>query len=124
MAVLMDDATTTLATLRTAVARFVAERAWEPFHRPRALAIALAVEAAELLELFLWTEGEDPSERPGTRPRLEEEMADVLVYLLALANALDVDLGAAFESKMARNAERYPADRYRGIPPGAEDDGR
>jgi len=97
-----------LIELRDALRRFAAERDWEQFHSPRNLAIALNVEAGELLEHFLWS---DTSADP---VKLREEVADVLLYLVRLADRLDIDLAAAARDKIARNAEKYPVERARG----------
>jgi NTP pyrophosphatase (non-canonical NTP hydrolase) len=113
----MPDATTTVAALRAGMARFVAERQWEPFHSPKNLVMALAAEAAELLELFLWVDN-DASRRvvddPVRLTAVADEMADVANCLFALSNALGIDLSDAIASKAARNELKYPADRYRG----------
>lgn len=95
--------------------RFAAERDWERFHSPKNLAMALAVEAAELLEQFQWlTEAESRAPVPDRRGRIEDELADVLIYLVRLADRLEVDLPAAVASKIERNRRRYPAERVRG----------
>jgi NTP pyrophosphatase (non-canonical NTP hydrolase) len=101
--------------LRDALRRFAAERDWDQFHSPRNLATALAVEAAELLEPFQWL-GEEASREPppATRAAVEEEMADVLLYLVRLADKLDVDLIDAARNKLARNAVKYPVEKARG----------
>jgi NTP pyrophosphatase (non-canonical NTP hydrolase) len=104
-----------LHDLRDALRLFAAERDWDQFHSPRNLATALAVEAAELLEPFQWlgqTESRELS--PATRAAVEEEMADVLLYLVRLADKLDVDLVEAARTKMARNAAKYPVEKARG----------
>ena len=113
----MPDTTTTLAVLRDAVRRFAAERDWEQFHSPKNLTMGLAVEAAELMEHFLWMEG--PSSRqvtqdPARLSAVADEMADVAVYLLNLANTLDIDLSEAILGKIAKNALKYPAEKYKG----------
>ena len=104
-----------LHELRDALRLFAAERDWDQFHSPRNLATALAVEAAELLEPFQWL-GESAGRElpPATRAAAVEEMADVLLYLVRLADKLDVDLARAARTKMARNAEKYPVERARG----------
>ena len=101
--------------LRDALRAFAAERDWDQFHSPRNLATALAVEAAELLEPFQWLD--DAQARnlpPATRAAVEEEMADVLLYLVRLADRLDVDLERAAHAKIARNAEKFPVERVHG----------
>ncbi len=104
-----------LTDLRNALRDFAAERDWDQFHSPRNLATALAVEAAELLEPFQWLTDEQGRQLPPeTRSAVEEEMADVLLYLIRLADRLDVDLAAAARAKIARNAAKYPIDKARG----------
>lgn len=97
--------------------RFCAAREWERFHSPKNLSIALAVEAGELLERFQWLT-EDESRRIARRPddyrAVVEELADVMIYLLRLADQLNVDLDRAVADKMQKNAEKYPIDLARG----------
>jgi NTP pyrophosphatase (non-canonical NTP hydrolase) len=111
------DSTTTLADLRDLVARFVAERDWEQFHAPKNLSMSLAIEAAELMEHFQWidmAESRRVVDDPAKLTAIREEIADVLCYTLALANALDVDLSQAVQDKMVKNAAKYPAEQSRG----------
>jgi NTP pyrophosphatase (non-canonical NTP hydrolase) len=111
------DSSTTLADLRDIVRRFVEERDWRQFHSPKNLSMSLAIEAAELMEHFQWIDsaesrriGEDQNKLAEVR----DEIADVLCYLLALANELDIDLSAAIRDKMVKNAAKYPAELSRG----------
>ena len=110
-----DPAIGELQQLRELVRRFVDERDWDQFHTPKNLASALTVEAAELLEHFQWLK-EGRAEELGADKLLEvrHEMADVLVYLVRLADKLDVDLLAAVQDKMVLNRAKYPADLVRG----------
>lgn len=104
-----------LRELREALRAFAAERDWDQFHSPRNLATALAVEAAELLEPFQWLTDEQGRDLPpATRAAVEEEMADVLLYLVRLADKLEVDLAAAARAKIAKNGEKYPVEKARG----------
>ncbi len=113
----MPDGTTTLAALRSAVAAFVAERDWERFHNAKDLAISIALEAAELMEEFQW---QDPgqvaatSADPEARERIRLEMADILIYCLSLANALDLDASDAVVDKLGLAGHKYPAEDYQG----------
>ncbi|WP_370661967.1 nucleotide pyrophosphohydrolase [Massilia alkalitolerans] len=104
-----------LIRLRDLVRVFVDERDWDQFHTPKNLASALSVEAAELLEHFQWLQHGRPEEL-GTDKlvQVRHEMADVLVYLVRLADKLDVDLFAAVQEKMVLNREKYPAEQVRG----------
>src|SRR3954468_16411901 len=104
-----------LTQLRDALRQFAAERDWDQFHSPKNLASALAVEAAELLERFQWlTEDQSRNPPPADLAKVREEMADVLNYLVRLADKLDVDLVAAARDKIALNALKYPVDKARG----------
>ena len=104
-----------LQTLRDRLRQFAAERDWDRFHSPKNLAMALIAEAAELVEHFQWlTEAESgalPSEK---LKEVEAELADVLLYVVRLADKLDVDLNRAAMDKIARNEVKYPVERVRG----------
>lgn len=113
----MNDADTTIAQLRRMVDHFVDQRDWHPFHTPKNLAMSLAIEAAELMEHFQWLTPEQSravAAQPDKLSEAAEEMADVFCYLLAMANELRVDLAAALAAKMAKNAAKYPVEKYRG----------
>jgi NTP pyrophosphatase (non-canonical NTP hydrolase) len=104
-----------LTRLRDLVRVFVDERDWDQFHSPKNLSSALSVEAAELLEHFQWLQhGRADELGPGKLVQVRHEMADVLVYLVRLADKLDVDLMAAVEEKMVLNRAKYPAELVRG----------
>lgn len=103
--------------LQQAVIAFRDERDWAQFHLPKDLALGLSVEAGELAELFLWkskAEVETALQEQKFRTRLADEMADVLVFLLYLAGASNIDLGAAVQNKVKKNAEKYPVEKARG----------
>lgn len=109
----MSDQETTIAELRQLVAQFVAERNWQSFHAPKNLAMSLAIEAAELMEHFQWTgveESRQVAADEAARDTAGEELADVVCYALAMANALGLDLADAVRDKMLKNAVKYPAD--------------
>ncbi len=107
--------TDSLLSLRDALREFSAARDWDQFHSPRNLAAALSVEAAELLEPFQWlTDEQSRNLPPETRAAVEQELADVLLYLVRLADRLDVDLAAAARAKIVRNAVKYPVEKARG----------
>lgn len=94
---------------------FVDERDWDQFHTPKNLSAALSVEAAELLEHFQWLrDGRADELGPDKLVQVRHEMADVLLYLVRLADKLDVDLMAAVQEKMVLNRAKYPADLVRG----------
>ncbi|MGN8244511.1 nucleotide pyrophosphohydrolase [Cellulomonas soli] len=109
-----------IAQLTRLVREFSAERDWEQFHDPKSLVLALVGEVGELAELFQWI----PADRAATefgpdgrQQRAAEEMADVLVYLVRLADVLGIDLGAAARAKLADSHRRFPADTLRGVAP-------
>lgn len=104
-----------LSQLADRLRRFTAERDWEQFHSPKNLAMALSVEAGELLELFQWLTEEQSAElTPEVRAQVAEEIADVQIYLVRLADRLGVDIQAAVDAKLRSNEARYPADRVKG----------
>lgn len=106
---------TTLDSLTHDLRRFAAERDWDQFHSPKNLAAALAVEAAELLEHFQWLTEEQSRNLPADKRAVAgHEMADVLLYLLQIADKLQVDLAAAARDKLALNALKYPVAQARG----------
>ena len=91
---------------------FTSQRDWEGFHDPKSLLLALVGEVGELSELFQWLPAESAAKFAGEEPlrtRAQEELADVLLYLVRLADVLDVDLRVAAEAKMTRNALKHPA---------------
>lgn len=95
--------------------RFRDDRDWQQFHRPKDLALAISVEAGELLEHFLWLDDREAQERiEQRRDEIGAEMADVLAYLIYLADVVGVDLVAALEGKVGDNGKRYPVDQARG----------
>jgi NTP pyrophosphatase (non-canonical NTP hydrolase) len=114
----MTDSQTTVAELKELMSAFVKERNWEKFHQPRNLAASVCVEAGELLEHFQWLTAEEATERAkmdaAFRTAVGEEMADVLMYLLSLSNALGLDFAAAVEGKMVKNKLKYPKEKFWG----------
>ena len=105
----------TLTTLTERVREFVKERDWEQFHSPRNLAMALNVECAELLELYLWCTDKGPQPIHAHRAKqVEEEAADVLICLLNFCDQAGIDLGQAMEKKLASAQLKYPVERVRG----------
>ena len=113
----MADTTTNLATLKDALRQFAAEREWEPFHSPKNLAMGVAVEAAELMEHFLWVDSAASREivhDPVKLGLVADEMADVACHLLNLTNSLGIDLSEAIQAKIAKNALKYPVEKCKG----------
>jgi NTP pyrophosphatase (non-canonical NTP hydrolase) len=111
------DSATTLAEIKSRVLAFAVQRDWEQFHSPKNLSMALAAEAGELMEHFLWATPEasrDISLDAAKRKKIEEELADVVIYALEFANMTGIDVAAAIETKMAANAAKYPVEKARG----------
>ena len=112
----MDD-TTTVAELLTAVAAFRDARDWAQFHNPKDLAASIAIEAAELMELFQWKTPQQTMallrEEAGAS-RLQEELADILIYCFSLADAAKVDVSLAVHDKLEKNGAKYPVELSRG----------
>lgn len=105
----------TLDQLKERLRQFAAERDWDQFHSPKNLSMALIAEAAELVEHFQWlTEDQSRNLSPDKIAEIELELADIQVYLIRLADKLQLDLLAAVEKKLALNAQKYPADKVRG----------
>ena len=109
----MDEIKTITAEIRA----FIDERDWAQFHNPKELAAAIAIEAAELQEQFLWKGYEASEEQVNDPAKIEpvaDEIADIAVYLFELADNLGLDLLAEMRRKMAKNAEKYPVEKAKG----------
>ena len=107
----MNDLQRVIALVR----KFRDERDWMQFHHPKEMAAGIAIEAAELMELFLWkTEQEQAEIVESKREEIEEELADIGMFLLELADNLNVDLLAAIEAKIEKNAKKYPVEKAKG----------
>ena len=107
------DLTSCMEQLRA----FRDERDWAQFHNPKDLAAAIAIEAGELQELFLWkdmAEVDEAADSPTLRPRIESELADVVIYSLYLADRLNIDLAQVTMDKLASNGHRYDVESHRG----------
>jgi dCTP diphosphatase len=104
-----------LDALRTQLAQFADERDWDQFHNPKNLAMALIAEAGELVEHFQWLSPQQAENLPAeTKAEVALEIADVLLFLLRLADKLAIDPIAAAEQKMKLNAEKYPVEKSKG----------
>lgn len=113
----LTDESATVAGLRARVLAFARERDWEQFHSPKNLSMALAAEAGELMEHFLWTESRDSAATVSDakkREKIEDELADVVIYALEFANVTGIDVAKAIEAKLAKNAAKYPVEKARG----------
>jgi len=113
----MHDAGTTVAELKALVEAFVAERQWQPFHDPKNLSASIAIEAAELMEHFQWLRSDELAavvNDARAMAEIRDEVADITAYLLSFASRMGIDLSQALESKMRKNAAKYPAEKFRG----------
>jgi len=106
-----SDAKTSIVELRRAMELFIRERDWGKFHNPKNVAMSIAIEAAELLEIFQWKDHDQAKalkDSPEELQHVKEELADILAYVMSLSSFLDIDLASAFLKKMAKNREKYP----------------
>ena len=113
----LADDQTTIDELRKMVREFVDERDWQQSHAPKNISMALAVEAAELMEHFQWLTldaSREIRDDAATKQDVGEELADVVCYAMALANELDIDISTAMQNKMVKNRQKYPADKFKG----------
>lgn len=113
----MDDQDVSVQDLKKAVEDFVEIRDWKKYHNPKDLAESICIEAAELLEIFHWVPSEETliwKNDPSKRSRVMEELADVLIYCLSMANAMEIQISTVITQKLARNNAKYPVDKYKG----------
>lgn len=111
------DSATTIEDIKKHVLAFAREREWEQFHSPKNLSMALAAEAGELMEHFLWATPEQSrgiANDAAKRGKIADELADVVIYAVEFANATGLDLAAAIEAKMIANGKKYPVEKARG----------
>jgi dCTP diphosphatase len=114
---LKNDQNTVVKALIIEVREFLHERDWEKYHTPKDLAESICIEAAELLQLFQWIKPEESNQfknDPSKINQIREELADVVIYCLSMANTLSLDLTKAVLNKIKQNKEKYPTDRYKG----------
>jgi len=111
------DSDTDIEFLRRKVRDFISERDWEQFHNPKDLAMSISIESSELMELFQWKtreEVEEIQDDPETVAELRRELADIIIYSISLANALDVDISEIVLEKLRENQRKYPVDKVKG----------
>lgn len=112
-----SDTSTTLAELKAITAKFARERDWEQFHAPKNLSMAISAEAGELMEHFLWVSPQESVSLCGTpekRSKIEEELADIVLFSVQFANMTGIDIASAVAAKVAKNAARYPVEKAKG----------
>jgi len=113
----MADKSTSIESLKEKVGRFIMERDWEQFHNPKNLSMSISIESAELMELFQWKDNEEIEAIVGDTEALQEikdELADIMIYSLSLANRTGIDLSKAVLGKLKKNSKKYPIKKARG----------
>jgi dCTP diphosphatase len=113
----MPDQQTTIAEIKIAVGKFAKDRDWEQFHAPKNLTMAIAAEAGELMEHYLWCTPEESkvsTERAEKKAKVADELADVVILAVQFANMTDIDLSEAIAAKLKKNAENYPVSKSKG----------
>ena len=112
-----QDSEVRIQELKDSIKAFAVERDWEQFHTPKNLSMAIAAEAAELMEHFLWKEGQesvDVLDVPAKHQEIAEELADIIIYALEFANITKLDVASIIREKMKTNAEKYPVEKAKG----------
>ena len=111
-----NDRNTTIKDLRTRIKAFLEKRDWEKYHAPRNVSESICIEAAELLQIFQWSGSDDLtwSSSPERIERITEELADVIIYCLSMANTLNIDVANAVLAKLEANERKYPVDIWKG----------
>lgn len=109
-----SDSNTSIDQLKQLVNAFINERNWEKFHTPKNIAVSVVLEASELLEHFQWSPPADEEIDPTKKLEITEELADVMAYLLSLANVLNIDVSSAMAAKMQKNRKKYPVEQFNG----------
>jgi len=107
----MNDKSTSIQLIKEQVAEFVKDREWNKFHNPKNLAMSIAIEASELMEIFQWSSFVDAWDICDSEEisNVKDELSDVMIYCLSLANQLGIDVSKSIEDKMAKNEIKYPA---------------
>ncbi|MBH53911.1 MAG: NTP pyrophosphohydrolase [Opitutaceae bacterium] len=111
------DSHTKIQQIKDQIINFATERDWQQFHTPKNLSMAIACEAAELMEHFLWQDSKESMatmENSKKRAEITVELADILIFSLAFANACELDVSSIIQEKMRTNAKKYPVEKARG----------
>lgn len=115
MEIFMNDMSATLQQCKEMVQKFVEERDWNKFHTPKNLSMDISIEAAELMEKFLWVDGELVYKKlKEERTDIEDELADTFMALLCFANVCNIDLAKSFARKLEKTAQKYPVEQVKG----------
>jgi len=112
-----NDGNTVVKELRQSVREFLSEREWKKYHNPKDLAESICIEAAELLQIFQWIKAEESEQFKNDSSKVQqikEEIADIVIYCLSMANTLNIDLTRTVFDKIEQNKKKYPIDLYKG----------
>lgn len=111
----MNDENTPISILKDKVKTFISRRKWEKYHTPKNIAESIVIEAAELLECFQWRSEEESTEYINKeKVKVEEELADIIIYCISLANFMSIDITSTVLNKLKINEEKYPVNKYLG----------
>ena len=114
----MSDKETSIWQLKARVQKFVDDRDWQKYHKPKNLAMSIAIESSELMELFQWadeTESDAITKNQEKLTALKDELADIMTYCLSLANVLNIDISQAIMGKIDKNERKYPVEEFKGF---------
>jgi len=113
-----SDKETSILQLKKRVQKFVDDRDWQKYHQPKNLAMSIAIESSELMELFQWTdetESDAITKNQEKLTALKDELADIMAYCLSLANVLNIDISQAIMGKIDKNERKYPVEEFKGF---------
>ena len=113
-----SDKETSMLQLKKRVQKFIEDRDWEKYHKPKNLAMSIAIEASELMELFQWTddtESDAIAKHQEKLAALQDELADIMAYCISLANVLNIDIAQSVMSKIDKNEDKYPVEEFKGF---------
>lgn len=106
------DSETTVQELKALITEFTAERGWDEYHKPKNLAMSIAIEAAELMEHFQWDDLPDHKTDADQKQKIADELADVLIYAFEFANQTDIDISSSFRQKIQKSRRKYPVKHF------------
>jgi NTP pyrophosphatase (non-canonical NTP hydrolase) len=113
----LNDSNTTFAAVKSLIEKFIQDRDWKKFHTPRNLAESICIESAELLEIFQWTTADEAKSMvkdAAELKKIQEELADILIYCISMLNATGTDIVKALLNKIRKNETKYPSEVFKG----------
>ena len=114
---ILSDSETRVSELREQVQKFITDRDWSKYHNPKDISVSITIEASELLEVFQWVRDDDADDLlkdPIKLNSVKDELADIIIYCLSLANSLDIDVSQAVTDKIEKNKRKYPREKIKG----------